>query len=217
MPGSSSSASTLPATWAQETGGGGRHIAYSVLPGVTVNGSLRLNGKVVKGINVKKAGDLIVIAPSVHASGNPYGSSTTCRWPRHRTDLVSLLKPRSVPSEGGSGLFGEREWSPERLARWYAGDVPPGEQNTELFSFIGLKHGQDVPVDLIIAEAWAGMQKFEQGVDEKTGQLTTRLDIRTGAIGRYATVCKTLPAGRSLPPLSEVEQQWAAGLVCGRR
>src|SRR6202041_613295 len=72
----------LPATAEQMTGGGGRHFFFRY-PGGSFPKTL------APGIDLKAAGGYVLLAPSIHASGNPY------RWV-NRAD--ALLKPADPPS-----------------------------------------------------------------------------------------------------------------------
>lgn len=55
----------LPATAAQNTGGGGKHYLYKYA-------EFQVPKTLASGIDVKSDGGYIVVAPSVHASGKPY-------------------------------------------------------------------------------------------------------------------------------------------------
>ena len=114
----------LPDTAEQITGGGGRHIIFRH-PGVTVPKEL------AAGIDLKGDGGYIVLAPSIHPSGNPY------RWDGiggreallHPAEIPSWLTERIRAAHNGGG----RAEPPAAIAeKWL-----PGNRNNVLTSLAG--------------------------------------------------------------------------------
>lgn len=205
----------LPVTLTQETGGGGRHLIFEQPFDAEVrSGPLRFpdNRQKVRGAEIKGVGGYVLVEPSNHVSGGRY------RWSDPNQSAVpappGLLRLRNGVSDGGTngaageaGWGGQREWDPERTARWFAGDVPPGEQRNELLSFIGYEHMRAEPVDNIIARAWAGVERFALGDPDRPW---THDEVERIVRDR----CGSVPAGRSVSvELTEGQQRFAATLI----
>lgn len=111
----------IPETAEQETGGGGRHLAFHYAGGAVPK-------SLADGIDLKGDGGYILVAPSIHPSGNPY------RW-----DGVEGVKALLHPAEAPAWLQ-ERISSPRQGASTISADGAkwgPGERNNSLASLAG--------------------------------------------------------------------------------
>ncbi|MGC2109396.1 MAG: bifunctional DNA primase/polymerase [Candidatus Korobacteraceae bacterium] len=143
----------LPDTAEQITGGGGRHIIFRH-PGMTVPKVL------ARGIDLKGDGGYIILAPSIHPSGNPY------QW-----DGIggreALLRPAGMPS-----------WVLKRLRPVHNGGVPaescpdhatkwlPGNRNNALTSLAGTMRGRGMSQVAIEAALLAENQQHDPPLPE---------------------------------------------------
>ena len=112
----------FPDTAEQTTGGGGRHIIFRH-PDVPIPKAL------APGIDLKADGGYIVVAPSIHPSGNPY------RW-GGTAGAKALLNLAAVPTwlleRISAARNGTRADSPADSEKWV-----PGERNNQLASVAG--------------------------------------------------------------------------------
>ena len=134
----------LPDTTTQTTGGGGRHLIFKYVEGVR-------SGVLADGIDVKAEGGYIVVAPSIHQSGNRY------RWDVTTAQLANTLL--SNVSAGAESLL-----SPANLPKSFltlvkradttggatvilSGDpIPEGRRNDWLTSMAGkMRHAGFMP------------------------------------------------------------------------
>jgi hypothetical protein len=127
----------FPETAEQVTGGGGRHFVFRY-PGVPTPKTL------ARGIDVKAEGGYIVVAPSIHPSGNPY------RWDGIEGHKA-LLHPAEVPAWllehiGTERNGGAREEPAETAEKW-----APGERNNRLASLAGTMRRRDMAREAIEA------------------------------------------------------------------
>lgn len=113
---------SLPATAEQITGGGGRHIVFRD-PGVPVPKEL------APGIDIKSSGGYIIVAPSLHPSGQCY-EWDGIEGPR------ALLDPAPVPA-WLLECFGGRLQEKGKAASSAAEKFQAGERNNELASLAG--------------------------------------------------------------------------------
>lgn len=103
----------LPDTKCAKTGGGGRHLYFSV-PAGTAGLSDRPNVATYRGVDVK-AGGYVVAAPSIHESGNPYvweGDAPIADAPDWLIDLArggKRIKPAAPPSDGSIAEGGRND------------------------------------------------------------------------------------------------------------
>lgn len=64
--------SELPPTVESHTGGNGQHILFEAPPGVTVRNQTSHSGRLGPGIDIRGEGGQIVVAPTIHPTGQPY-------------------------------------------------------------------------------------------------------------------------------------------------
>ncbi|MBT9169380.1 MAG: hypothetical protein DDT19_02739 [Syntrophomonadaceae bacterium] len=130
----------LPDTVVQHTGGGGRHILFQH-PGWPISTRGRLPPK----IDVRGDGHFIVVAPSLHYSGQKYiweASSRPDEVPLADTpeQIINLVK-------AGNGKVIPAEW--ER-------DIPAGERNATLARLTGsLLAKNNIPTAQVVEMVWA--------------------------------------------------------------
>lgn len=132
----------LTRTWTQATGGGGLHAVYKQ-PGLgqVRSGKLWLNGRALRGLEVKGAGGYVLVEPSNHSSGGTY------RWlnfdePADPQVALLTLRSRRGSSERSSAEIEpstngrDPSWTGERFD-WEealtSGAVPPGDQQSTLY------------------------------------------------------------------------------------
>lgn len=210
----------LPLTFIQDTGGGGRHHVFRDDGSHVGNGKVWSTGdsekrKKIAGLDIKGVGGYIIIAPSVHESGGEY------RWRTRPETAVSAPEGlrRMLKKETGSsptvgewdGSRGDREWTPDRVLRFFNGDVGIGDQNEEIMSFIGYQRMLGVAVDNIVASAWVAVERMPQ--DESRPWTFELLDEKIR--GR----CADLPAGKSTQTLklSDATREWASKMGMGTK
>lgn len=136
----------FPRTVEARSGGGGRHIYFSH-PGGTVSNRVGL----VRGVDLRGDGGLVIAPPSVHESGHLY------RWRTGRgPDEVeaALLPPWLLAADAGGRSRGGH--TVEEWRARFGGRVPEGERNTTLASMTGhlLWHGVDPAVALELLSCW---------------------------------------------------------------
>lgn len=94
----------LPDTYVVHSGGGGRHLYYTLPPGV----ALRCSGGVVApGIDIRGQGGHIIAPPSLHISGRRYevaeASIPAVPAPEWLLTLIQQASPPSVAQNGAAG------------------------------------------------------------------------------------------------------------------
>lgn len=140
---------TLPQTIEALTGSGGRHV-YFAHPG----GTLRNKVGLAPGIDLRGDGGMIVVPPSLHASGRRY------EWELSHLPEETTLAP--LPAwllrlAGGAGGPGEPLGHPLTYWRTLLHDgVPAGVRNNSIASLAGhlLRHGVDPEVMTELLLCW---------------------------------------------------------------
>ena len=125
----------LPSTAEQITGGGGRHV-FLRHPGLAAKASL------APGIDVKSNGGYVILAPSLHPSGNVY------QWDGI-AGAKALLNPAEIPAWLIKLLSGARSGtlvSQAEGTKW-----PHGERNRRLTSLAGTMRGRGMSKDAVEA------------------------------------------------------------------
>lgn len=114
----------LPKTISQITGGGGQHLFFRHPGGYINSGS----GKLGPGLDVKADGGYIVVAPSMHISGNHYTWDPATKDGGLAELPGWLLEKLREPTHSGTGAASDRsEGEP----------IPWGERNATLASLAG--------------------------------------------------------------------------------
>jgi putative DNA primase/helicase len=142
----------LPDTMRQITGSGGFHLLFAQPMGVTIHNSTALAG--YEGVDVRGEGGYIVVAPSLHHSGNRY------HW-----DKASPHTPAELPQWLLELMTSKRERDNSRsnqkarldMSGILAG-VPEGRRNESLFRGACKLRNADVPLEFaerLILEAAA--------------------------------------------------------------
>jgi hypothetical protein len=131
----------LPDTLRQNTGGGGYHLAFSSPEGAIIHNSTGLSG--FEGLDVRGDGGYIVVAPSLHHSGNCYkwDKSTPripAELPQWLLDLMTNKQDRDKNHGNAKAYFD--------MASMLAG-VPEGRRNDTLFRAACKLRNADVPED----------------------------------------------------------------------
>ena len=125
----------LPGTAEQITGGGGRHIFLR-------HSGLATPATLAPGIDVKSNGGYVILAPSIHLSGNSY------QWDG-RAGAKALLKPAEIPAwlmKLLSDTRSKKPMSPTEGPKWH-----PGERNSRLTSLAGTMKRRGMSNDAVEA------------------------------------------------------------------
>ncbi len=119
----------MPTTPTAQTGGGGKHFLFVAHPGL--KSGANVFGAKYPGLDIRAKGGYIVVAPSTHASGKPYGwlkdrgllKLALADWPPKL--LAALLDGEAAPPDDHQG---EQSW---------LGGSTEGSRNTDLTKAVG--------------------------------------------------------------------------------
>lgn len=127
----------LPDTWVAHTGGGGMHIFFQYIPGVTNRAGM------VPGVDVKNDNGYIVAPPSIHKSGDRYV------WDDVMRPSGSFQQPAAAPDWLVKLMGGSREG--DGRARPLPEKIGEGERNDWLASIAGTMRARNMSHEAIEA------------------------------------------------------------------
>ena len=164
--------SPLPPTRVQQTGGGGIHLLYQARTDLPVRLSNAVGFAGFPGLDLKVGGGYIVVAPSVHVSGqryawqtafpiSPFPTALVERWCAHRQRASCSPHPDPIRSfYEDEACNGEREADPAywlRCALKYGGSY--GHRHTyavflacRLMERVGLRFQEAIPYVMAYAQ-----------------------------------------------------------------
>jgi bifunctional DNA primase/polymerase-like protein/primase-like protein len=141
----------LPRTVVQHTGGGGLHMLFKHVDGITIDAGSRLG----RGLDVRGHGGYIVVPPSVHESGRLYAWDVD-----HHPDEMPIaeapewvVKLAITPAAKDGTAKAEL---PENWRRLVANGVREGGRNNAIARLAGkmLRHGLDPFMALDLCRCW---------------------------------------------------------------
>ncbi len=163
----------LPPTPVVITGGGGRHF-YFALPRDGAGPAVPSRVGLEPGLDLRAEGGLVVVPPSLHASGRRYRWLTADDPGRPLAPLPEWLERLARHPESGAG---------RSLAYWRrlaAEGIEEGQRNTTIASFAGylLCHGVDPRVVLELLLCWNRM-RCHPPLDDAEVERTVTSVLRT--------------------------------------
>lgn len=132
----------LPTTSRNRTGGGGEHIYFYYVPGVSCS-----SGELAPGIDVKGDGGYVLAPPSQHASGSVYATIAAGELAAAPPWLVDKLVKKARRAAAAS---------PERWRELWSAGAEQGARDDTLIRMAGylLRRGLDPLLVLDMAQMW---------------------------------------------------------------